>query len=98
MSLRDAWLVLAGLAIGFLGSWCGIGGGLFAVPLLHFVRKLELRAAVATALVLVLATSTAATAAEALSPEPRASSGRSSRRSSRACSWGRSSATGSPSA
>jgi uncharacterized membrane protein YfcA len=71
MSLRDAWLVLAGLAIGFLGSWCGIGGGLFAVPLLHFVRKLELRAAVATALVLVLATSTAATAAEALSPEPR---------------------------
>ncbi len=66
MRARDLWLVPAGLVIGLVGAMCGIGGGLFTVPLLHYVRRLELRVAVATALCLVLSTSCAATITEAL--------------------------------
>lgn len=64
------WLVLGGVAIGFVAAMCGIGGGLFAVPLLHFVWRLELRHAVATSLVMVLATAVAATAVESLRSSP----------------------------
>ncbi len=64
------WLVPAGIAIGFVGSLCGIGGGLFAVPLLHSVRGFELRRAVATSLVLVFATTAAATLTEVLQGAP----------------------------
>jgi len=60
------WLLLIGLPIGFLGSLAGIGGGLFAGPLLHFAFRFELRRATGTALVLVLATALASTATEAL--------------------------------
>ena len=60
------WLALVGLPIGFLGSLCGIGGGLFASPLLHYRKRLPLREATGTALVLVLATTAAATLTEAL--------------------------------
>lgn len=58
------WLVPAGAAISFLGAICGIGGGLFVVPLLVYAFGAPLRAAVATAVVHVLATAAAATAAE----------------------------------
>jgi uncharacterized membrane protein YfcA len=60
------WLLAVGLPIGFLGSLAGIGGGLFAGPLLHFFFRFDLRRATGTALVLVLATTLAATATEAL--------------------------------
>lgn len=58
------WLIPVGAAIGFLGALCGIGGGLFAVPILHYGCKLELRRAVGTGLSLVLATALAATCVE----------------------------------
>ena len=58
------WLPVAGLAIGFLGALCGIGGGLFAVPLLHYVCRFELRTCVATGLVLVFATTSSSTVTE----------------------------------
>jgi len=58
------WLVPAGAAISFLGAICGIGGGLFVVPLLVWALGAPLRAAVATSVVHVLATAAAATAAE----------------------------------
>ena len=64
------WLLPAGLAIGFLGSLCGIGGGLFAVPILHYLVKIPLKKAVASGLVLVVATTGAATVAEAFQEEP----------------------------
>ncbi|MBW2415917.1 MAG: sulfite exporter TauE/SafE family protein [Deltaproteobacteria bacterium] len=60
------WLLVVGLPIGFLGSLAGIGGGLFAGPLLHFLFRFDLRRATGTALVLVLATTLAATVTEAL--------------------------------
>lgn len=66
---RSAWLFLAGVLIAFVCSMCGVGGGLFAVPLLHFGYRLELRRAIATSLALVLATVTAATLTEALHEE-----------------------------
>ena len=58
------WFLPAGVLIGFAGALCGIGGGIFAGPLLHAVRKLPLKRATATAILVVLATSVAATAAE----------------------------------
>lgn len=56
----------SGALIGFVSAMCGVGGGLFAVPLLHFGHKLELRRAVATSLALVLATVSAGTLSEVL--------------------------------
>ncbi len=68
--LPPLFLALTGAAIGFVGSLCGIGGGLFAVPLLHDFGRFELKRAVATGLVLVLATTAAATVTELLGPAP----------------------------
>ncbi len=61
-----AWFPLAGLGIGLAGALCGIGGGIFAGPLLHAVRGLPLKRAAASAILVVLATTLAATAAELL--------------------------------
>lgn len=63
---RDMALIAAGALISIIGAICGIGGGLFAVPLLHYVFKLPLRRSVATSLALVFATGLAATGAELL--------------------------------
>ena len=60
----QAWLLLAGFVIAFIGSACGIGGGLFAVPLLHFVFKRPLRLAVGTSLYLVLIVTATSTVTE----------------------------------
>ena len=57
-------MALLGFAIAIWASVCGIGGGLFAVPLLHYVLRLSLRESIATSLVLVFATTTAASVAE----------------------------------
>jgi len=60
----------AGILIAFVGALCGIGGGLFAVPLLHFWYRRSLQQSVATSLVLVLMTAASATWAEALRGSP----------------------------
>ncbi len=57
-------LLVLGLAIGAWSTLCGIGGGVFAVPLLHYAYGFELRAAVANSLWLVAASTSAATIAE----------------------------------
>ncbi|MDG1500199.1 MAG: sulfite exporter TauE/SafE family protein [Planctomycetota bacterium] len=61
---RGKFLLLVGVLIGFVSSMCGIGGGLFAVPLLHFGFHVHLRRAVATGLCLVFATTLASTLTE----------------------------------
>ena len=61
---RGKFLAIVGFLIGFVASMCGIGGGLFAVPLLHFGFKVHLRRAVATGLCLVFATTSASTLTE----------------------------------
>ena len=63
------WLVPFGLAVGLTGSLAGVGGGLFATPLLQFVLGYPLKVAAATALVLVFATTSSATVTELLQPE-----------------------------
>jgi len=61
---RGLALGILGLGIGTWSTLCGIGGGIFAVPLLHYAYGFELRAAVANSLWLVAASTSAATAAE----------------------------------
>lgn len=53
-------------AAAFVGTICGIGGGIFAVPLLHYGLRLPLRIAVGTSLVLVFAMTSVATIGESL--------------------------------
>jgi hypothetical protein len=61
------WFVPAGFLIGFAGALCGIGGGIFAGPLLH-AAGLPLRRAAATALLVVLATTLTSSVVEYLRP------------------------------
>ncbi|MAB79122.1 MAG: hypothetical protein CMJ89_07185 [Planctomycetes bacterium] len=60
------WFFPVGIFIGWIGTLCGIGGGLFAGPLLHLVQGQALKRAAATALCLVFATTSASTVTEAL--------------------------------
>jgi len=60
-----------GLLISVWGAMCGIGGGLFTVPFLHFVLKFPMRRAVATSLGLVFAATSSATIAESLHTDSR---------------------------
>lgn len=52
-------------------TMCGIGGGLFAVPILHFLCGVELKLATATSLVVVFAMTAAGTLAELSSAAPQ---------------------------
>lgn len=70
-SPKRALLFGFGLLIAIWGSMCGIGGGLFTVPFLHFVLKFPMRRAVATSLGLVFATTAAATITESLHADSR---------------------------
>lgn len=58
------WVQLLWGCEAFISALCGIGGGLFAVPHLHYLGGLPLKRAVATSLCLVLALSGTATAVE----------------------------------
>lgn len=53
-------------AAAFVSTICGIGGGLYAVPILHFLLGIELKTAIATSLPIVMGMTAAGTAAEAL--------------------------------
>lgn len=65
MSTRSRLLlVVSGFLIATWGSMCGIGGGLFAVPLLHYGYRFPLKKAVATSLSLVATTTICSTIAE----------------------------------
>lgn len=65
---QKAMLVALGALIGAYSTLCGIGGGVFAVPLLHYVYRMPLRLAVANSLVLVAASTSCATLLEFLHP------------------------------
>ena len=66
---RAALLALFGLGIGTWSTLCGIGGGVFAVPLLHYLFGMSLKAAVANSLVVVAAMTSAGTLFESLRPD-----------------------------
>ncbi|MDZ4772124.1 MAG: sulfite exporter TauE/SafE family protein [Planctomycetota bacterium] len=61
-------LLALGVLLGTYSTLCGIGGGVFAVPLFHYVWKMPLPIAVANSLVLVLASTTSATVTELFHP------------------------------
>ena len=61
-----AWVGLLWVAAAFLSAVCGIGGGLFAVPVLHYLCGLDMKRAVGTSLLLVFALSTTGTLVELL--------------------------------
>lgn len=66
---RPSLLVLAGFFMGVYSTLCGIGGGIFAVPLLHYAYRMPMRRAVANSLGLVAASTASATILEALHAE-----------------------------
>ena len=61
-------LSLIGVVVAAWSTVCGIGGGLFAVPILHYVYRMPMRRAVATSLGLVAASTFMATISEAFHP------------------------------
>lgn len=61
-----AALLGLGLVIGTWSALCGIGGGVFAVPLLHYVFHRPLKVAVGSSLLLVAGSTTSATITELL--------------------------------
>lgn len=61
---RAAGLVLLGVLIGTWSAMCGIGGGVFAVPALHYLVKLPLKTAIGSSLLLVAGSTTSATLVE----------------------------------
>jgi uncharacterized membrane protein YfcA len=63
---RGLVLCVLGCLIGTYSTLCGIGGGIFAVPLLHYVYGMPLKVAVANSLVLVAASTATATVTELL--------------------------------
>lgn len=65
------WVALVWVGVAFLCCLCGIGGGLFAVPLLHYGARLPLRKSVGTALCLVCTLAVTATLTELTQPRPQ---------------------------
>jgi|GEM_PF-508660 len=68
---RGPGIGLVGFAIATWGAMCGIGGGLFAVPTLHYVYRFDLKQSVVTSLSLVAATTISATLTESLRADSR---------------------------
>lgn len=64
-------LFVYGLVIAVWSAMCGIGGGLFTVPFLHFWMKFPMRRAVATSLGLVFASTVFATLTEVVHEDSR---------------------------
>ncbi|MFN0243627.1 MAG: sulfite exporter TauE/SafE family protein [Planctomycetota bacterium] len=63
---RAVALAVLGLLVGTWCTICGVGGGIFAVPLLHYVFGMPLQVAIGNSLVLVAAMTTSATGVEML--------------------------------
>ncbi len=63
-----AWHLALWFVAATASTMCGIGGGLFAVPILHFLLGLPLKLSTATSLVAVFVMTLAGTATELLSP------------------------------
>lgn len=63
---RALLLALLGVGIGTWSTLCGIGGGVFAVPLLHYLFGMSLKAAVANSLVVVAVMTSGGTVFELL--------------------------------
>ncbi len=63
---RAAILFVLGTLVGAWSSACGVGGGVFAVPILHYGFGMPLKMAIGNSLILVAASTLSATLTEAL--------------------------------
>jgi uncharacterized membrane protein YfcA len=61
---RAALLVVLGVLVGTWSSACGVGGGVFAVPILHYLFGMPLKMAIGNSLILVAASTFSATITE----------------------------------
>lgn len=61
--------ILIGAAAGLIGALCGVGGGIFMVPMFVTFLGLTQKEAVATSLAVIIFTSLAATVSNARSPQ-----------------------------
>jgi len=66
--VKAAGLFLLGIVIGAWGALCGIGGGIFAVPVFHYLYGMPLQSAVANSLILVAVMTTGGTLVELVQP------------------------------
>lgn len=66
---RGPLLFLVACAIAVVSAICGVGGGIFGVPVLHYFFGVALQTAVATTLCLVVASASAATVSELVHPD-----------------------------
>lgn len=62
--------ILTGIAAGLLGALCGVGGGIFMVPVFVSLLDLTQKQAIATSLAVIIFTSLAATISNLRSPVP----------------------------
>ncbi len=58
------WVLALWLVTATISTLCGIGGGLYAVPILHFLLGLELKTAIATSLPIVMVMTASGTVSE----------------------------------
>lgn len=66
---RRAFALALWLAASTLGTICGIGGGIFATPIQHYVCHVPLPRAISASVVLVLVMTVVATIGESLRPD-----------------------------
>ena len=62
--------ILIGIAAGIIGALCGVGGGIFMVPMFVTFLGLTQKQAIATSLAVIILTSLAATLSNARSATP----------------------------
>ena len=62
--------ILIGIAAGIVGALCGVGGGIFMVPMFVTFLGLTQKQAIATSLAVIVLTSLAATVSNFRSPAP----------------------------
>ena len=62
--------ILIGIAAGIIGALCGVGGGIFMVPMFVKFLDLDIKQAIATSLAVIVLTALAATVSNARSATP----------------------------
>jgi len=62
--------ILIGAAAGLIGALCGVGGGIFMVPMFVTFLGLTQKEAIATSLAVIIFTSLASTVSNARAPQP----------------------------
>ncbi|MBI4534972.1 MAG: sulfite exporter TauE/SafE family protein [Ignavibacteriae bacterium] len=60
-SASPAWLAVTGVIVGLVSSLAGVGGGVFSIPMMHYMLKFPLKKALGTSSATIVITALAAT-------------------------------------